>query len=163
MIEKKLFFCFLVILSSMMVSSFKSIVVLRSLTYSLIYIFSFCIYFLVPFNFMWFGEESKILKYYVSSFFIIGSYAFMQFFFSLFGVILPFTTQEIIFARGSAFALEPSFYALYSIPFIAFLNSRNLFLNSHIRNSSFLLYLDRSQTWNLDPRESSRGSVSQGG
>jgi hypothetical protein len=129
-IEKKLFFCFFLILSSMIISSLKSVVIFRSLTYSLICFFSFCVYFLIPFNFMWFSEENKILKYYVISFFIIGSYAFMQFFFSIFGVILPFTTQEIILARGSAFALEPSFYALYSIPFIVFLNSKSLFLNS---------------------------------
>jgi hypothetical protein len=129
-IEKRQFFCFLLIFSSMIISSFKSMVVFRSLTYSLIYFFSFCVYFLIPFNFMWFGDENKILKYYVGSFFIIGSYAFMQFFFSIFGVTLPFTTQKIIFARGSAFALEPSFYALYSIPFIAFLNGRKLFSSS---------------------------------
>jgi hypothetical protein len=114
----------------MIISSLKSVVTFRSLTYSLIYLFSFCIYFLIPFNFMWFGDENKMLNYYIRSFFIIGSYAFMQFFFSIFGVILPFTTQKIIFARGSAFALEPSFYALYSIPFIAFLNAKKLFSSS---------------------------------
>ncbi len=129
-IEKTMFFCFLLILSSMIISSLKSIVTFRSLAYSLIYFFSFCVYFLIPFNFMWFGDEKKLLKSYVSSFFIIGSYAFLQFFFSIFGITLPFTTQKIIFARGSAFALEPSFYALYSIPFIVFLNAKHLFVSS---------------------------------
>lgn len=129
-IEKKLFLCFLVIFSSMIISSFKSVALVRSLIYSFIYLFSFCVYFLIPFNLMWFGDENKILKYYICSFFIIGSYAFMQFFFSIFGVILPFTAQQIIFARGSAFALEPSFYALYAIPFIVYLNAKKLISNS---------------------------------
>ena len=68
-----------------------------------------------------------MFKYYILSFFFIGAYAFMQFFFSLFGVDLPFTTQKLIFARGSAFALEPSFYALYAIPFVAYLNAKAFF------------------------------------
>ena len=125
-VEKKLFFCFLLIFSSMLISSFKSLAFSRSLVYSVIYVFSFCAYFLVPFNLMYFGNEIRLLQYYVWSFFFIGAYAFLQFFFSVFGVELPFTTQKLIFARGSAFALEPSFYALYAIPFVAYLNAKFL-------------------------------------
>lgn len=112
----------------MLISSFKSLAFGRSLIYSMIYFFSFCVYFLVPFNLVYFGSENKILKYYILSFFIIGSYAFLQFFFSIFGITLPFSTQKLIFTRGSAFALEPSFYALYAIPFVFFLNAK-LFLS----------------------------------
>jgi len=134
----------------MLISSFNSLVVFRSLIYSLIYLFSFCVYFLVPFNLMYFGDEEKTLKYYVRSFFFIGAYAFMQFFFSIFGVELPFTTQKLIFARGSAFALEPSFYALYAIPFVSYLNAK-LLLTSSVKKSpaliaNFFLFISTTTT-----------------
>jgi hypothetical protein len=142
-IEKRLFFCFLLILSSMLISSFFSPVFYRSFIYCLVYIFNFCVYFLVPISLVYFGSESKILNLYYVSFLCIGSYAFLQFFASLFGVILPFVLQQLIVARGQAFAHEPSFFALYAIPFVVFYTALILFRSCYgkVRSADWLVLL----------------------
>jgi hypothetical protein len=121
-IERRLTYCFLLILSSLVTSSLLSVNIGISLTYCIIYVFSFVVFFIIPLNLMYFGDEKKLLKLYCGSFFLIGAYAALQFFFSMFDIILPFTTQQVVFVRGSGFSLEPSFYALYAIPIVMFLN-----------------------------------------
>ena len=123
-VGKQFYYCAVFALSSIIISSFFSDLFLRSFTYIIIYIFSFFAYFIVPVNIMYFQDEAKVIKLYLISFFCIGSYAALQFFSSIFGVILPFSVQTVVFVRGSAFAHEPSFYALYAIPFVAFLNAK---------------------------------------
>lgn len=125
-VERKLFLCLLTILSSTVVSSCFSVLFIRSFVYSFICLFTFCIYFVVPLSLMYCLDERKILRYYLASFFVIGAYAFLQFFSSIFGIELPFSVQKVIFVRGSALAHEPSFYALYAIPFVVFVNARLL-------------------------------------
>ncbi len=123
------FTSFVLILSSIVIASFFSPIFTRSFGYSLIYIFTFCVYFVVPFSLMYYFDEEKILNLYLISFFCIGSYAFLQFFCSLFGFVLPFSVHKIVFVRGSAFAHEPSFYALYAIPIVFFINAKHLFVS----------------------------------
>jgi hypothetical protein len=128
-IEKRFFFCFLFILSSFFISSLFSLNILRSMTYCSVYVFTYAVYFLVPFSLLYFGDEKKILNLYLISYLCIGTYAAMQFFASIGGVILPFVVQHVVYARGSAFAHEPSFYALYAIPFVAYLNTKRILLS----------------------------------
>lgn len=125
-INKRLFCCFLWVLSSALISSFFSMYIERSLTYCFIFLFSFIVYFITPLSMIYFGDREKILKLYTRAFLCIGVYAAMQFFFSLAGIILPFTTQQVVYIRASGFALEPSFYALYAIPIVTYLNAKML-------------------------------------
>lgn len=123
-LERRYFFCFLSIFASMLLSSLFSICFYRSFTYGIIFLFTAFSYFFIPINLMLRCDESKILKMYIASYLVIGSYAAMQFFGSMAGIILPFSVQQVIFVRGSAFAHEPSFYTLYAIPFVIFLNTK---------------------------------------
>lgn len=123
-LEKRYLLCFTAIFISMLLSSLFSICFFRSFTYSVIFLFTAFSYFFIPLNLMLRCDENKILKLYIASYLVIGSYAAMQFFGSMAGFILPFSVQQVIFVRGSAFAHEPSFYTLYAIPFVIFLNTR---------------------------------------
>lgn len=123
-LERRYFFCFMGILASVLFSSLFSCCFHRSFVYSLVWVFTFFSYFLTPVNLIKFFDENKLLRVYLASYFAIGSYAVLQFFSSMVGIILPFSVQQMIFVRGSGFAHEPSFYALYAIPFVVFLNSR---------------------------------------
>ncbi|MBY0529289.1 MAG: O-antigen ligase family protein [Rhabdochlamydiaceae bacterium] len=127
----------------MLIASFFSPMFYRSFVYCLVYIFNFCVYFLVPISMIYFGDEFKILKLYYISFLCIGSYAFLQFFASLFGVILPFVLQQLVVARGQALAHEPSFFALYAIPFVVFFTAFTLFSSCYrkVRSSSWLVLI----------------------
>lgn len=123
-VERRYFFCFIAIFISMLLSSLFSICFYRSFTYGIIFLFTAFSYFFIPINLMLRCDENKILKIYIASYLMIGSYAAMQFFGSMAGIILPFSVQQVIFVRGSAFAHEPSFYTLYAIPFVVFLNTK---------------------------------------
>jgi len=123
-LEKRYMICFAAIFISMLLSSFFSICFYRSFTYSIIFLFTTLSYFFVALNLMLRCDENKILKLYILSYLAIGSYAALQFFGSMAGLILPFSVQQVVFVRGSAFAHEPSFYTLYAIPFVAFLNAQ---------------------------------------
>ncbi len=123
-LERRYFFCFIGILASVLFSSLFSCCFHRSFVYSAVWVFTFFSYFLTPVNLIKFLEENKLIRIYLASYFVIGSYAVLQFLSSMVGIILPFSVQQMIFVRGSGFAHEPSFYALYAIPFVVFLNSR---------------------------------------
>jgi hypothetical protein len=129
-LNKSLFHCFLWILAAMLASSLVSPCSSRSAGYALIWIFTFFVFFAVPINLMRSFDENKILKIYLGSYLLIGSYAAMQFFGSILGFELPFSVQKLVFVRGSALAHEPSFYALYAIPLVTFLNAKYLFSNA---------------------------------
>jgi O-antigen ligase len=135
-LEKKYLFCFAAIFISMMISSFFSICFYRSLVYCVIFLFTVFVYFFVPINLMQLFDESKLIKLYVLCYLIIGSYAALQFFGSMVGVVLPFSVQKVVFVRGSAFAHEPSFYTLYAIPFVTFLNAKWLLTKVYTKNDS---------------------------
>ena len=126
-IGKRFYYCAILILSSTIISSFFSDLFFRSFPYSIVYVFSFLSYFVVPVNIMYFQDENRMFKLYVLSYLCIGSYAALQFFSSIIGIVLPFSVQTIVYVRGSAFSHEPSFYALYAIPFVMFLNAKWLF------------------------------------
>lgn len=126
-LQRNVFLCFSLIFLSMVISSVFSVHSTRSLAYSFVWIFVFFAYFLSAVNLMQGLEENKLLKAYLASYYLIGSYAAAQFFCSIFGVILPFSVQNVIFVRGSGFAHEASFYALYAIPIVSFINSQWLF------------------------------------
>ena len=131
-IEKRFFLCFVGIFISILISSLCSPWVVRGCAYSVIWVFTFFSFFVIPFNMMQFFDENKLIQIYIATFLIIGSYAALQFFSSFAGIVLPFSVQKVIFVRGSGMALEPSFYALYAIPFVTFLNSRWLLSRAYI-------------------------------
>ncbi len=133
-LSKRFAISFIALFVSITISSLFSVNFARSLGYSLVSVFMFICFFLIPFNLMTKFNHVKILKIYFSSFLIIGSYAFLQFFLSFFGIIDPNVYQFAggSIARGQAFSYEPSFYALYGIPFVAFYNTKTLL--SHSRN-----------------------------
>jgi O-antigen ligase len=133
-LEKRYLFCFAAIFASMLLSSCFSICFYRSFIYCFILLFTSIAYFFVPVNLMQIFDENKLIKLYVASYLIIGSYAALQFFGSMVGLIMPFSVQTVIFVRGSAFAHEPSFYTLYAIPFVSFLNTKWLLTKIYNKN-----------------------------
>ncbi len=122
--DRRLVLVFLALLVSIELSSFCSPLVYRSSTYGLVALFTFLVYFMVPFNLMRIFGGQQLLKLYLLSFVPIGVHAVSQFCLSFFGVIDPFVKQIIFHkvARGNSWALEPSFYALYAIPLVTFCN-----------------------------------------
>lgn len=128
LLERNLFLGFLWILSSILISSAFSLLPYRSISYGLIFIFVFVVFFVLPINLMLLCEEQKLIKLYIGAYFLIGSYAALQFFASLLGIVMPFSVQQLVFTRGSGFSHEPSFYALYAIPIVSFMNARGLLL-----------------------------------
>lgn len=136
--ERRYLLLFSVIFVSMLISSLHSICFFRSLVYCVIFLFTIFAYFFVPINIVQLFDENKILRLYIASYLIIGSYAALQFFGSMVGLELPFSVQKVLFVRGSAFTHEPSFYALYAIPFVSFLNARWLLTKVHNRNNKTL-------------------------
>ncbi len=127
--DKKLFLAFLATIVAMGLSAIGGIYPYRSLIYLLVYIFTFLAYFLLPFNlFLLYGKE-RIFKLYFLAFVVTGIIGTLQFFLSLIDISTPFVTQYMLdtIARGQALAYEPSYYALFLVPYVMYLNARFLF------------------------------------
>jgi len=128
-LERKLFFCFLGILSSFVISSFFSCHFSRSIGSAGAGLFTYVCFFLVPLNLMFLFDREKILRLYLLSFAMVGIHALSQFLLSFLGIIEPFVTQRAgitAIARGQSWTYEPSYYALFAIPFVVYLNTRYL-------------------------------------
>ena len=123
-LPKPLFHAFIFILSSMIISAVLGHAPLRSLGYVGVYLFNFLIYFFLPFQLMQIVQPDKLLRLYWSSFVVVGCYAVLQLGLSLFGVYEPFALQRVgSLARGQAWTYEPSYYALYILPYVMYHNS----------------------------------------
>jgi O-antigen ligase len=123
-IPRPIFYAFLWLLLSQVISAFFSIHMQRSCGYIAIYVFNFIFYFLVPVNLFQVFDSGKVLKTYSMAFYCVGFYAISQVVLSLFGIYDPFAVQTVgLWARrGQAWAYEPSFYALYITAFVMFKN-----------------------------------------
>lgn len=129
LIEKKLFVCFLWFLSSCVISAFFSTQFTRSLGSIGAAVFTYICFFLVPLNLMHIFDRNAILRLYLIAFACVGIHALSQLILSFFGIDDPFVTQKAgitSIARGQSWAYEPSYYALYAIPCVAYLNARYL-------------------------------------
>lgn len=130
--DRKLFIGFLVLLSSFILSAIQGIYPYRSFGYVLVALFTYIIYFLLPLNLILLFDTQKILRLYFVSFLFVGTHAALQLFLSAVGIIDPFVTQYVNpirgagLARGQAMTYEPSFYALYAIPFVVYANTKYL-------------------------------------
>jgi len=101
-------------LFSLIISSFFSPYFSRSLGYTAVYIIEFFLYFLLSYNLIVQCNEKKILNLYFLAFWWVAIHAFLQLFFSIFGLMDPLVGQFIgRLARPHSFFYEPSFYALY--------------------------------------------------
>lgn len=128
-IEKKVFVCFLWILSSFIISAFFSTQFLRSIGSAGAGLFTYVCFFLVPLNVMLLLDREKVIKWYFLSFAVVGLHALAQFLLSFFHVYDPLVMQRAgvtTIARGQSWTYEPSYYALFAIPFVMCLNARYL-------------------------------------
>ncbi len=131
---------------SIFISSLFSPLISRSLGYFAIYCFEFISYFLLPLLCVVKGKKEAILRLYFLSFILVGTHAFLQLFFSIFGIYDPFLSQFLgRFARAHAWAYEPSFYALYMGSFVMFYNlffllEETVFFN--VKNFFSLLFVN---------------------
>jgi len=132
--DRKLFIGFLLLLSSFILSAVQGIYPYRSFGYVFVALFTYVIYFLLPLNLMLLFDAQKILRLYFVSFLFVGIHAALQLFLSAVGIIDPFVTQYVNpsmgmgLARGQAMTYEPSFYALYAIPFVVYANAKYLLI-----------------------------------
>lgn len=126
-IERPLFNAFLFILASLVLSAFLGAAPRRSFGYIAVYLFNFAVYFFLPLQILLTIELDKFFRVYWSSFLFVGIYALYQVLLSLFGIYDPLALQRIgTIARGQAWTYEPSYYALYMIPFVMFHNGKAL-------------------------------------
>lgn len=131
---------FAALLSSMCFSLLFSPFFERSLGYVAVCLFSWIVYFLVPISLIRFFCIEKLLRLYFASFFTIGIHAALQVIFSLCQIYDPFLLQVPILgvlSRGQSWTYEPSYYALYAIPFVFFITTQYLFSKENFR--SFLI------------------------
>jgi O-antigen ligase len=113
------------IFSSLVLSAVLGTDLARSSGYIAVFIFSFLFYFLLPFNLIRLFDREQILKLYFLSFICIGVYALLQVVLSCVGIYDPFAVQSIgSLVRGQALTYEPSYFALYMIPFAMFHNAK---------------------------------------
>ena len=128
LINKSLFFGFLGVVSSCVISALFSCNVLRSIGYAGVALFTYVMYFLLPLNLIRLYDRQTILRLYLLSFVVIGCHACSQFLLGWFGVFDPFVTQIYWdkLARAQSWTYEPSYYALYITPFVAYLNAKFL-------------------------------------
>lgn len=108
------------ILTSLFLSSYKE----RCLFFFSWYGITILGYLLLPYLFIFHFSENRVLKLYFFSFIFVGTYAALQLLLSFIGLKDPFVTQFLskTLARPSAFAYEPSYYALYMTPFVMMVN-----------------------------------------
>lgn len=124
-VNRSLFLALAITVFSVTISFIYSDYKFRAGGYLGFYLFTMLCYVLVAYIAMVSFPETIILKLYLFSFLFVGTYACMQFLVGLFGIRLPGVMQAISsrMVRASAFAYEPSYYALYMTPFITFMNS----------------------------------------
>src|SRR5579885_2154451 len=143
--EKQLLLAFFGTVLAMFISCLLGSYPYRSFIYLLVYLFTFIVYFILPFNLLIaFGKET-VLKLYFAAFVATGIIGAIQFFLSFFGIIAPFVTQFLTstIVRAQAMAYEPSYFALYLVPYAMFHNARFLFDSENLFNFSKL----RSLFW----------------
>lgn len=141
--EKKILGFFFATVIAMIISGSVGAYPYRSLMYLIVYIFTFCIYFLLPFHLLiTYGKES-IFKLYFAAFVATGGVAVLQFTLSLVGIAAPFVTQFVLekIARGQAMAYEPSYFALFMVPYVMHANTRFLFDSECMMNIPKLITL----------------------
>ncbi|MCE5318279.1 MAG: hypothetical protein LLG04_13085 [Parachlamydia sp.] len=141
----------LLCLSSMVLSAIFGHNLHACLGFVFLFLFNYIIFFIFPTNLLQILDHKLITNLYFLSFIPIGWFASAQVFFSLFGITLPFATQNIyILNRGQAFTYEPSFYALYMTPLAIFYTARFLLQKKKERNlkqvlnANFLLLISTS-------------------
>jgi hypothetical protein len=127
--NRALFFTFAATVVSMAISCYFSPYILRSLGYLFVYLFTFLVYFILPYNLVLIYGREKIFSIYKTAFIVTGIIAFIQVALSLFGIVAPFVGQLIgnRIARGQAMTYEPSYFALYMIAFVVYANALYLF------------------------------------
>lgn len=132
-IERPMFYAFMLILGSLTLSATFGAAPLRCFGYVGVYLFNFVLYFLLPMQLIQFVDIERFLRIYWSSFVVVGLYATLQVGLSIFGIYEPYALQRIgLIARGQAWTYEPSYYALYMIPYVMFHNSMALFTDSSV-------------------------------
>lgn len=100
----------------------------RSFGYLAVYLFNFTVYFFLPLQIILRMELPLFFRIYWSSFVVVGCYALYQVLMSVFGIYDPFALQRIgMIARGQAWTYEPSYYALFMIPYVMYHNAYALF------------------------------------
>ncbi len=127
--DRKLFMLFSTTVVSMAISTCFSPYISRSLGYLFVYLFTFSVYFILPYNLVLFYGREKLFTVYKAAFITTGVIALLQVVLSLFGIIAPFVGQFIgnKIARGQALTYEPSYFALYMIAFVMYCNAIYLF------------------------------------
>lgn len=110
---------------SFALSSYKN----RCAVFMFWYGFTLLGYLLAPYILMRIGDAHKLFSLYITSFVVVGSYAFLQMILPCLHVKDPYAKQMLTdtFVRPNALAYEPSFYALYMTPFIMMCNFHYLF------------------------------------
>lgn len=127
-VHKSLLLVAAVTFFSTLISAYHSPLISRSLGYSFAYLIEFFLYFSLSYHLIFFTDEQKVLTMYKYAFFAVGTYAFLQLFFSFFGIIDPLLDQFIgTLARPHAFMYEPSYYALYMGSYVFFYSCYLLF------------------------------------
>lgn len=127
-IERRMLIAFSLILISLLLSALFGAAPKRSLGYLGIYLFNFAVYFFLPFQIMQKIDLQRFFRIYWSSFVVVGLYALSQILLSIIGIYDPLALQRVgRFARGQAWTYEPSYYALYMIPYVMFYNAKALF------------------------------------
>ncbi len=131
----------LLILGSLAISALCSVAKARSLGYIGVYLLNFGFYFFLPFQILQTIDLNRFFRIYWGSFLIVGLYAALQVGLSIFGIYAPFTLQKIgSLARGQAWTYEPSYYALYMVPYVMFHNGIFLLQEGRLRFKSLKLF-----------------------
>jgi len=142
-IDRRLTLAFVFILVSLFISALFGGSPKRSMGYIGIYLFNFVCYFFLPLQIVQSMNLPHVLRLYWSSFAFVGLYAVLQVGLSIFGIYVPFAMQRIgTLARGQSWSYEPSYYALYMIPYVMFHNGLALFQDkmSHPFKNRFKLF-----------------------
>lgn len=128
-IDKTLLLSFLFVLLSMGISAFYSPWETRSFTYVLVAILTFVLYFLIPYNLVELLGKDLVWKLYKTAFIVTASLSCVQVASSIVGWKSLFSSQilESSLSRGQALAYEPSYFALYMIPYVFYTNAKALF------------------------------------
>jgi len=142
-LDKKIFFSFLITTGLMAISAVYSPMLKRAIGYVLLYLFTFCIYFILPYNLVLAYGREQVFKIYKASFIATGVFGALQFFASFGGILLPFVGQTIggTIARGQAMTYEPSYFALYMIAYVMYYNACYLFFFETVMEKKKIMHL----------------------
>ncbi len=126
-LDRRLVYAFTLILVSQILSAIFGAAPMRSFGYIGVYLFNFTVYFFIPFQIMQIMNLDRFFRIYWSCFLVVGSYAVLQVILSIFGIYDPMALQRVAkIARGQAWTYEPSYYALYMIPYVMYHNGMAL-------------------------------------